>query len=173
VNGPTGDRLPRDYSKCHACRSLTLASLLYDLQTPEIDNFSDNITRSTTLVKSCLRLHRRGEFQSLLLLKCRAMGRSSEWSVPKDPSERVSGLACYQVSHTVYQNGSSRRRILLGHASRPFRPQSLSSEPSPSQPIRSRSAPIRLEPSHRRFTPSLQSDVHQIRLLSCHGSGTA
>jgi hypothetical protein len=42
------------------------------------------------------------------------MGRSSEWLVSKDPSERVSGLARYQVSHTVYQNGPSRRRSLLG-----------------------------------------------------------
>jgi hypothetical protein len=65
-----------------------------------------------------------------LLLKCHAMGRSSEWSVPKDLSERVSGLARCQVSHTVYQNGPSRRRSLLGRASRPFRPQSRSSKPS-------------------------------------------
>jgi hypothetical protein len=156
-----------DYSKCHTCRSLTLASLLHDLQMPEIDDFSDNITRSITLIKYCLRLHRRKEFQPLLLLKCHAMGRSSEWSVPKDPSERVSGLARYQISHTVYQNGPSSSRSLLGHASRPFRPQSRSSKPSPSQPIRSRSAPIRLEPSHRRFVPSLQSGTHQTHLLSC------
>jgi hypothetical protein len=93
------------------------------------------------------------------------MGRSSEWSVSKDPSERVSGPARYQVSHTVYQNGSSSRRSLLGRTSRPFRPQSRSSKPSPSQPIRSRSAAIRLEPSHLRFTPSLQGGVHQTRLL--------
>jgi hypothetical protein len=162
----------RDYSECRICRSLTLASLLHDLQTPEIDDFLDNITRSTTLILSCLRLHRRKEFQCLLLLKCHSMGRSSEWSVPKDPSERVSGLARYQVSHTVYQNGPSSSRSLLGHASRPFRPQSRSSKPSPGQPSRS-SALIRLEPPNRWFAPSLQSGIHQTHLLSCHSSGTA
>jgi hypothetical protein len=88
------------------------------------------------------------------------MVRSSEWLMSKDPSERVSGLARYQVSHTVYQNGPSSRRSLLGRASRPFRPQSRSSKSSSAQPIQSRSALIRLEPSHRRLRP-FQSGIHQ------------
>ncbi|KAJ8591142.1 hypothetical protein M405DRAFT_124095 [Rhizopogon salebrosus TDB-379] len=101
------------------------------------------------------------------------MGRSSEWSVSKVPSERVSGLTRYQVSHTVSQHSPSRRTNLFDRASRPFRSQSRPRKPSSSQPSQSRSTPIRLELPHRWLIPSLQSGIHQTRLLSCHSSRTA
>jgi hypothetical protein len=100
---------------------------------------------STARISLC----RRKEFQS----PAAEVPCSSERSVSKSPQKGCLGWHVTRFRIPYAKMGPNRRRNLFGRASRPFRPHSRPSKPSLSQPSRS-SAPIRLEPPNRWFTPS-------------------